>query len=49
MLREIEGLDGRSVARVLGITQITVRRHLGRARRRLQLQLALESRGEGQP
>lgn len=36
VLREIEGLDSRSVARALGITSITVRRHLSRARSRLR-------------
>jgi len=36
VLKEIEGLDGADVARTLGISRITVRRHLGRARRRLQ-------------
>ena len=36
VLREMEGLESREVARTLGITTITVRRHLGRARRRLR-------------
>ncbi len=36
VLREIEGLSSREVARALGITAITVRRHLSRARRRLR-------------
>jgi RNA polymerase sigma-70 factor (ECF subfamily) len=36
VLKEIEGLDGAVVARTLGISTITVRRHLGRARRRLR-------------
>jgi RNA polymerase sigma-70 factor (ECF subfamily) len=36
VLREMEGLETREVARALGITSITVRRHLGRARNRLQ-------------
>ncbi len=36
VLREIEQLDSREVARALGITTITVRRHLSRARRRLR-------------
>ena len=36
VLRELEGLESRDVARALGITTITVRRHLGRARARLQ-------------
>lgn len=40
VLREIEGLDTPTVARALGITRITVRRHLGRARERLQREIA---------
>ena len=36
VLRELEGLSTREVARSLGITGVTVRRHLGRARRSLQ-------------
>ena len=40
VLREMEGLETREVARALGITTITVRRHLGRARGRLQEALA---------
>jgi RNA polymerase sigma-70 factor (ECF subfamily) len=36
VLREIEGLESRQVARALGITAVTVRRHLSRARRRLR-------------
>jgi RNA polymerase sigma-70 factor (ECF subfamily) len=36
VLRELEGLTTREVARSLGITGVTVRRHLGRARRSLQ-------------
>ncbi len=36
VLREIEQLSSREVARALGITTITVRRHLSRARRRLR-------------
>ena len=36
VLREIEGLESREVARALGITAITVRRHLSRARKRLR-------------
>ena len=36
VLREIEQLSGREVARALGISGITVRRHLSRARRRLR-------------
>ena len=44
VLREMEGLETREVARSLGITTITVRRHLGRARRRLRGQLSSFSR-----
>ena len=36
VLHEIEGLDTREIARFLGITRITVRRHLGLARKRIQ-------------
>lgn len=36
VLKELEGLDTRDAARVLGVTTITVRRHLGLARRRLR-------------
>jgi RNA polymerase sigma-70 factor (ECF subfamily) len=36
ILKELEGLDTPEVARALGITRITVRRHLGRARERLR-------------
>jgi RNA polymerase sigma-70 factor (ECF subfamily) len=36
VLREIEGLETGAVARALGITSITVRRHLGLARGRLR-------------
>jgi len=43
VLRELEGLSTREVARSLGITGVTVRRHLGRARR--SLQRALEEAG----
>jgi RNA polymerase sigma-70 factor (ECF subfamily) len=39
VLCELEGLETREVARALGITRITVRRHLGRARRSLQVEL----------
>ena len=39
VLREIEGLETREVAGALGITTITVRRHLSRARRRLRSSL----------
>lgn len=40
VLKEIEGLDTSAVARALGITPITVRRHLGLARQRLRRELA---------
>jgi RNA polymerase sigma-70 factor (ECF subfamily) len=40
VLREMEGLDSLEVARTLGVTRITVRRHLGLARRRLRTVLA---------
>lgn len=36
VLREVEGLDTHEIARALGITGITVRRHLGLARERLR-------------
>jgi len=36
VLREIEGLDTQEIAKALGITGITVRRHLGLARDRLR-------------
>jgi RNA polymerase sigma-70 factor (ECF subfamily) len=36
VLRELEGLESREVARALGIHAITVRRHLSRARKRLR-------------
>ncbi len=36
VLKEVEGLETREVARALGIAQITVRRHLGLARARLR-------------
>lgn len=36
VLREVEGLETRRVARILGVTAITVRRHLGRARIRVR-------------
>ena len=39
VLREIEGLDTHEIARTLGITGITVRRHLGLARDRLRVLL----------
>jgi len=40
VLRELEGLETAEVARGLGISAITVRRHLFRARRRLRSTLA---------
>lgn len=40
VLCEMEGLESGRVAAALGITSVTVRRHLGRARRRLQRLLA---------
>jgi len=43
VLRELEGLSTREVARLLGITGVTVRRHLGRARRSLQRALETEA------
>lgn len=36
VLREIEGLDTHEIAKALGITEITVRRHLSLARERLR-------------
>ena len=36
VLREMEGLDTKAIASALGITRITVRRHLGRARARIR-------------
>lgn len=49
VLREVEGLETADVARALGITSITVRRHLGRARDRLRrfLQESKEKNGLG--
>jgi RNA polymerase sigma-70 factor (ECF subfamily) len=48
VLRELEGLSTREVARSLGITGVTVRRHLGRARRSLQRTLgAVEKKDRG--
>lgn len=40
VLCELEALDTREVGSALGITRITVRRHLGRARRRLRIILS---------
>ena len=42
VLLEIEGLSTRQAARALGITTITIRRHLSRARRRLRGLLGVE-------
>ncbi len=36
VLRELEGLDTAAIASALGITRITVRRHLGRAKARIR-------------
>lgn len=47
VLREIEGLETGEIARTLGITSITVRRHLGRARRRLRERLRPDPEREG--
>jgi RNA polymerase sigma-70 factor (ECF subfamily) len=46
VLREVEGLETVEVAQALRITRITVRRHLGRARRHLQEALGRASAGE---
>lgn len=43
VLREMEGLDTKAIATALGITRITVRRHLGRARARIQALLGENS------
>jgi RNA polymerase sigma-70 factor (ECF subfamily) len=43
VLREVEGLSSAEVARSLRITAITVRRHLGLARRRLRRTLQADS------
>ena len=40
ILKELEGLDTPEIARALGVARITVRRHLGLARRRLKSLLA---------
>jgi RNA polymerase sigma-70 factor (ECF subfamily) len=40
VLKELEGLETAEVARALGISSITVRRHLGLARDRLQKKLS---------
>ena len=47
VLRELEGLDTADVARALGITSITVRRHLGLARDRLRRLLEDEKKIPG--
>jgi len=44
ILREIEGLETPEVASALGIARVTVRRHLGLARRRLQATLGKEEK-----
>ena len=46
VLRELEGLETVEVARALGVTRITVRRHLGLARDRLR-RLLDEKKGAG--
>lgn len=45
VLCELEGLDSAQAAKALGITSITIRRHLGRARTRLQAALEKKSSG----
>jgi len=47
VLREMEGLSTREVARSLGITGVTVRRHLGRARKSLQRALGAGEKKDG--
>ncbi len=47
VLRELEGLETSDVARALGITSITVRRHLGLARDRLRRLLEDEKKFTG--
>jgi RNA polymerase sigma-70 factor (ECF subfamily) len=51
VLCELEGLETRRVALALGITSITVRRHLGRARKRLTRVLSggRDFQGAGKP
>jgi len=49
VLRELEGLETREVARALGIHSITVRRHLSRSRKRLREILASESKNNPIP
>jgi RNA polymerase sigma-70 factor (ECF subfamily) len=44
VLRELEGLETAAVARALGVTRITVRRHLGLARRRLRALLSVHEK-----
>jgi len=46
VLKELEGLETGAVAKALGITQITVRRHLGRARDRVRAVLT-EKKSDG--
>lgn len=45
ILKELEGLDTRSIAGALGVTQITVRRHLGLARGHLKTLLGKKDPG----
>jgi RNA polymerase sigma-70 factor (ECF subfamily) len=49
VLREMEEIDTVEVARLLGVTTITVRRHLGLARRRLATILAGPQKKTGLP
>lgn len=42
ILKELEGLGTREIAAALGVTRITVRRHLGLARKRLKFLLIVE-------
>jgi RNA polymerase sigma-70 factor (ECF subfamily) len=44
VLREIEGLETNEIAKALGITGITVRRHLGLARDRLRVLLSTQKK-----
>lgn len=47
VLREVEGMSTEETAKVLGVMQVTVRRHLGRARDRLRTHLASEKKRTG--
>ncbi len=47
VLRELEGMETAEVAGALGVSAITVRRHLGLARRRLRRLLRLEEKRKG--